>query len=89
MLEELKRINLTAHLYDACSGERVVHQSWAYEESAEYLWSEGNFSCDCNRSMFFYGAEDNIYPCDVEGERNIWVERLVNADTGVVLAEWI
>lgn len=22
------------------------------EESAEYMWTEGNYSCDCNRSIF-------------------------------------
>ena len=23
------------------------------EEAAEFMWTEGNFACDCNRSRFF------------------------------------
>ncbi len=23
-----------------------------------FMWEEGNFSCDCNRSRFLYGDED-------------------------------
>lgn len=23
-------------------------------EATEYMWSEGNFSCDCNRELFFF-----------------------------------
>ncbi len=27
-----------------------------YDESTEYWWKEGNFSCDCNRELEFYRA---------------------------------
>lgn len=28
---------------------------YKYEvEPDDYLWSEGNYSCDCNRSLFFH-----------------------------------
>jgi hypothetical protein len=26
------------------------------------MWEEGNFSCDCNRGIFFYGNQED-YPC--------------------------
>ena len=33
------------------------HQGWSQPEFSEtsnpYIWSEGNFSCDCNRYIFF------------------------------------
>lgn len=25
------------------------------EEISDYLWSEGNYACDCNRGLFFSG----------------------------------
>lgn len=38
------------------------------EGSCEYLWSEGNFGCDCNRALFFARAvdedpDDDETPC--------------------------
>ena len=35
---------------------RVYHENEAWEEGSDYLWSEGNFACDCNRSLFFARA---------------------------------
>lgn len=39
------------------TGEVRVDKTHAWEDdeigSSEYIWSEGNFSCDCNRSLFF------------------------------------
>lgn len=32
----------------------------------DYLWREGNFSCDCNRSIFLYDDEDKELPCNAE-----------------------
>ena len=36
-----------------------------WSEGCEYLWTEGNFGCDCNRALFFYdwGAEADNYGC--------------------------
>ncbi len=29
-----------------------------------YMWEDGNYSCDCNRSLFFYGLKiDESFPC--------------------------
>jgi hypothetical protein len=36
------------------------------EELADYMWSEGNYACDCNRHLFFVfsgGEEDDDRPC--------------------------
>ncbi|MFN0131239.1 MAG: hypothetical protein ACKVW3_01705 [Phycisphaerales bacterium] len=27
------------------------------DDSVEYYWTEGNFGCDCNRSLFLYGGD--------------------------------
>ena len=47
-----------------------------------YLWEEGNFSCDCNRRLFFYpGQEFEDDPCgDEEFSVNI-----INPKTGLVI----
>lgn len=38
-----------------------------YDWNGEFIWREGNFSCDCNRAMFFERAqglpEADDYPC--------------------------
>ena len=34
-------------------------------EGTWFLWHEGNFSCDCNRSYFLYRRWD-VYRCDTE-----------------------
>ena len=53
-----------------------------------YLWSEGNYSCDCNRSLFLYCYAENgtgkykDYPC---GEGNIIIDKIVRVDTGEIL----
>ncbi len=37
------------------------------EEGADYMWSEGNFSCDCNRRLFIARQTDpdgdSHFPC--------------------------
>jgi len=38
-----------------------------YAESQEFLWTEGNYSCDCNRSIFFFELNvDDCWPCNLE-----------------------
>ena len=37
-----------------------------WDESSEFWWSEGNFSCDCNRGDVFHdgmGIKRRDYPC--------------------------
>lgn len=46
--------------------KRVYHTGWNVSDDPqliglEFMWSEGNYSCDCNRSLFFQeagGVED-------------------------------
>lgn len=41
-----------------------------WEEHSDYLWTEGNYACDCNRQLFFERAgghvPDDGYPCGME-----------------------
>lgn len=35
---------------------RLYDYGEASGEFSDYIWSEGNYSCDCNRSLFFQRA---------------------------------
>lgn len=61
------------------------------EHAVVYLWEEGNYSCDCNRRLFFYRAIG-----DAEKERDAWDKpcsqdqyraRVCSAKTGRVIYE--
>jgi hypothetical protein len=32
-------------------------------EFSEFIWSEGNYSCDCNRHIFFTNRDEMEHPC--------------------------
>lgn len=39
---------------DTTTGEtRVERHEDDWDDGLEYLWSDGNFGCDCNRGLFF------------------------------------
>jgi len=60
-------------------------QEWT--EASDFLWSDGNYSCDCNREHFFLRAmgqdEDDDSATACGDER--FSARISNADTGDVL----
>lgn len=29
----------------------------------DFMWTEGNYSCDCNRHVFFYDSDAGENPC--------------------------
>ncbi len=37
-----------------------------WDESDLYMWTDGNYSCDCNRGMFFNNWEDGRFLCGVK-----------------------
>lgn len=43
---------------------REITENGDWDESSDYLWTEGNFACDCNRAQFFAHAAGEP---DVEG----------------------
>lgn len=43
----------SANITDKTTGIcRIVRRNEEWDDSTEYNWSEGNFSCDCNRGYF-------------------------------------
>jgi len=53
----------------------------------EYIWTEGNFSCDCNRAIFFAraGGESEPGPETTCGESAFRIAKVVKIATGEVL----
>jgi len=52
-------INVT--ILDSVTGEQRSYQDdfvWSQDpdDFSEYIWSDGNYSCDCNRGLFFERA---------------------------------
>ncbi len=50
-------------LEDTTTGEQRIYIDTLEDErtyDASYIWSDGNYSCDCNRYNFFYGSEDSV-----------------------------
>lgn len=49
----------------ATGEERIITQDGAWNDAADFLWSEGNYACDCNRALFFYnwGPESEDRDC--------------------------
>ncbi len=41
----------------------TVEPDWV--ENLPYLWSEGNYGCDCNRELFWHRAENEAEPDDL------------------------
>lgn len=73
------RLNATGEVRD-CSTEGIILAG--DQNPVTYIWEEGNFSCDCNRAIFF-GAKGADGPNSRCGEGAFSV-RLRNAKTGAI-----
>jgi hypothetical protein len=39
--------------------ERLVDGYGPWDDGAEFLWTEGNYGCDCNRALHFYNWSED------------------------------
>lgn len=59
---------------------RQYRYPYPWDSASEYLWSEGNYSCDCNRALFFAEAHgENDPDRDCGDER--YVLKIVSDDS--------
>jgi hypothetical protein len=79
-------IPIAVHLRDSVSGDTRTYETGGLTNDeggfSDFIWSEGNFSCDCNRCLFLWNwdaAKD--LPCNTE-EPRIIVDKIVRIDTG-------
>ena len=52
----------------------------------DYAWHDGNYSCDCNRELFFARAADEPEP-EINCSDGRFRARIVRVDTGAVVYE--
>jgi hypothetical protein len=69
------------------SGEVRTH-SWTEERKhlCDFIWTEGNYACDCNRGLFFERAANPEYDGDPECGHDKYVLESVDVD-GVRIIE--
>lgn len=68
------------------SGEvRELAADGDFEQGPRFGWSEGNYSCDCNRHLAFIGwpqgGDTDAFPCG----QDAYAVRVVDAFTGAEL----
>jgi hypothetical protein len=94
--------NYTVNMTHVASGETVefteaygtwenYHRGDDWETDPVFIWSDGNFSCNCNRDLFFWRAkgiepeDDEECGClDYENYRVNWMR---NDETGNIIYE--
>jgi hypothetical protein len=93
---------IEVYLYDRKTGERAVYNTEGWdnhddEEFGEFIWSEGNYACDCNRSMFFADArgydrndKNSPYYSDCNIDTRFVIEKIIRvSDQKIVYMEKI
>ena len=63
--------------------ETMPNMTWF--DDSDFMWRDGNFSCDCNRGDFFLQAQGIEPPQDSECSTGKYSVRITDADTGEVL----
>ena len=84
-----KPFHYDVYLRNTQTGEFKVYREnygWNTPTDGVFQWEQGNYSCDCNRSLFMYDHEESKeLPCS--GKENvIVVDKLVVVETGEVVA---
>lgn len=82
----------TVHLRHNPSGEvrqfACADGEWFGENGYEFLWTEGNYGCDCNRHRFFARAAGGEPDDDMEcGETIYTIVKVTDAGGAVIDSE--
>lgn len=77
----------TIIITDTSTGEtRSFVDKFDWHDASEFLWSEGNYGCDCNRHLFFARAANDGEP-DVECGDGRFAIRITAPDGRVLYDE--
>jgi hypothetical protein len=86
--------DVDVYMIDTKTGERAVYRDktgWDDEDGFfSFNWAEGNYSCDCNRHLFFERAlgRKSGQDCESEcSEGRYRIERIVRLSDGVTVYE--
>lgn len=73
-------MQVTIYIRKNDSGEtRSYEDEMTFDDQGSpfYIWEEGNYSCDCNRTAFFMNAADEDDPDDIpcsDGKYSVNIE---------------
>jgi hypothetical protein len=84
-----KWVSVIAEIRENATGEVREHRSDEILDDGEetpntYMWEEGNYSCDCNRRLFFERANGEDEDIDSQCTGGKFSVRLRNAKTGKI-----
>lgn len=83
-IEQLTRVHIIARILHVPSAEVRDIPAYAIWDPPDgpgvYLWSDGNYGCDCNRHLYFTDWADDDVPCGEE----VYRVNLVNPHTSRV-----
>jgi hypothetical protein len=68
-----------AHIRRSSTGET---RQYDFDYYGDYTWDEGNYSCDCNRALFFARAKGEEDPEDRPCGEEAYFVRITAADDG-------
>ena len=73
------------HLRNVEIGDtRIYRDEYGNAEGNLWNYTDGNYSCDCNRALFLYNWKCEDWSCS---DGRIVVDKIVREDTGEVLGE--
>lgn len=55
-----------------------------YDDNVEFMWTDGNYGCDCNRALFFARAAGDDEP-DIDCGEEAYSVLRVEDETGRIL----
>jgi hypothetical protein len=71
------------HIRKVSTGEiRTYHHE---SEWSEFLWTDGNFGCDCNRELFFEDANDPEFENTKCSKGRFVIDKAIDVETGRVV----
>ncbi len=82
-------IKINVFLRDTRNGYSKVYQDEGFLDEDgnfhDFIWTEGNYSCDCNRSLFLYDHNpDKELPCNIF-DNIIEIDKIEDATTKKIL----
>lgn len=63
----------------------LATEIWRGFEFSEFMWSDGNYSCDCNRELLFSRAREEDEPDNTDCGDHRFSVRISDADTFHIL----
>lgn len=71
------------------TGEVVLYEDDGYFDEYgsfhDFIWSEGNYSCDCNRALFFFRSKNMLDPENNDCGEKLYSIRITKKSTCEVL----